>query len=114
MPRQSNDEDLVTYTISKPTMIHTLKALPRILHPSLRTTHFAQSQNTPRLPARLKSSDPVALFDLFFDDKAIEIKSIATNENARHKKAKPVADRAADSPEEKKGGPGEMSRTMKY
>ena len=33
MPRQSNDEDLVTYTISKPTMIHTLKALPRILHP---------------------------------------------------------------------------------
>jgi hypothetical protein len=56
----------------------------------------------------------VALFDLFFDDKAIEIKSIATNENARHKKAKSVADRAADSPEEKKGGPGEMSRTMKY
>lgn len=66
---------------------------------SLRTTHLravAKHTSTTCSPQIERFSGTIRLI---FDDKAIEIVVNATNENARHKKAKFVADRAADSPE---------------
>ena len=84
MPKKSNDEDLVTYTISKPTKGPAPDPPPL---PIFEPLVYAHSENTPRLPAHVDSRDSVAIFDLFIDDKAIEIMVNATNENARHKRA---------------------------
>jgi transposase IS4-like protein len=92
MPRQSNDEDLVTYTTSKPTK-GPAPVPPPI--PFFEPLIYAHSKNTPRLPPHIDSSDPGALFDLFFDNSVIEIIVKATNENAKHKKAKFDAGRDA-------------------
>lgn len=92
MPRQSNDEDLVTYTISKPTKGPAPDPPPL---PAFEPLTYAPSANTPRLPPYIDTSDPEDLFSLFIDDKAIEIIVNATNQNAKLKKAKFDADRDA-------------------
>lgn len=85
MPRQSNDEDLVTYTVSKPTK-GPAPVPPPI--PIFEPLVYTQSENTPQLPPNFNSSDPMALFNLFFDDEVIEIIVEATNKNAKYKMAK--------------------------
>jgi hypothetical protein len=77
--------DLVTYTVSKPTKGPAPDPPPI---PFFEPLVYTQSENTPQLPPNFNSSDPSALFNLFFDDRVIGIIVKATNENARHKKAK--------------------------
>jgi hypothetical protein len=85
MPRQSNDEDLVTYTVSKPTKGPAPDPPPL---PPYEPLIYAQLANTPQLPPHINSNNAEALFNLFFDDKIIKIIVNATNENAKQKKAK--------------------------
>ena len=113
MPRQSNDEDLVTYTISKPTK-GPAPVPPPI--PFFEPLVYAQSENTPQLPPNFDSRDPGALFNLFFDDRVIEIIVKATNENAKYKMAKFDAGRDTQrlQADGLNKGTGVMSHLMRY
>ena len=84
MPKQSNDIDLVTYTTSKPSKgpAPQPKPLPEF------TPLFcnAGEENMPNVPNSIDSSDPEALFNMFFDQSIIEMIVKATNQNAEFKR----------------------------
>jgi Transposase IS4 len=83
MPKQSNDIDLVTYTTSKPSK----GPAPQPKLPEF-TPLFcnAGEENMPNVPISIDSSDPEALFNMFFDQSIIEMIVKATNQNAEFKR----------------------------
>jgi hypothetical protein len=85
MPRKCNDHDLVTYSELKP-----VKGPAPPVHaiPDFDPIVYIDQNNTPCLPTTIDSSDPEALFRLFFEDSTIEMLVTATNENAIVKRSK--------------------------
>ena len=85
MPKRCNDHDLVLYTTSKPIKGPAPPVQPV---PYFEPVVYTTKRNTPCVPSTVDSSDPEALFDLFFSKSTIEILVNATNDNAVIKRAK--------------------------
>ena len=86
MPKRCNDHDLVLYTQSKPTKEPAPPVQPI---PDFTPFVYINKQNTPCIPSTIDSSNPEALFDLFFfNESTIQMIIKAINENAAYKRAK--------------------------
>ena len=85
MPKKCNDHDLVIYSELKPTK-GPAPLVPPI--PDFKPFVYFCKQNTPCISNTIDSSDPEALFNLFFDTSVITMFITATNKNAELKRAK--------------------------
>jgi hypothetical protein len=85
VPKKCNDHDLVTYSELRPTKD---PAPPVHPIPDFDTIVCIDQNNTPCIPTTVDSSDPEALFKLFFEDSTIQMLVDATNENAIVKRSK--------------------------
>jgi len=86
IPKQSNDIDLVTYTVSKSSKGPAPK--PKPLPEFKPLVCNASEESSPNIPDGIDSSDPEALFDMFFDKSIIEMIVKATNQNAQLKRTR--------------------------
>ena len=85
MPRKCNDHDLVTYSELKP-IKGPAPSVPPI--PYFKPFVYKSKQNTLCIPTTINSSDPEALFKLFFEESTIQMLINATNKNADIKRTK--------------------------
>ena len=79
MPRKCNDHDLVTYSELRPTKDPAPPVWPI---PEFKPFVYTEQSNIPRVPTPINTSNPEALWDLFFLDSTIEMLINATNRNA--------------------------------
>jgi hypothetical protein len=70
MPGLCNDIDLVKYSKLQPTKgpAPAIQAIP-----NFKPLVYSDKQNTPCIPTTINSSDPEALFSLFFTDSTIQM-----------------------------------------
>ena len=85
MSRKCNDHDLVTYSELKP-IKEPAPSVPPISH--FEPFVYKSKQNTPCIPTTINSSDPEALFRLFFEESTIQMLVNVTNANANIKRVK--------------------------
>ena len=85
MPKKSNDIDLVTYTTFKPTSKGPAPQPQSV--PKFEPLIYVDKQCEPIIPDGVDTSDPEALFDLFFDQSILDILVLSTNQNAELKRA---------------------------
>ena len=93
---QSNDHDFVPPTQYKPshTKQHPSGFSPLKLIPSFKAMDLNRTTSSSQIPNTIDSSNPEALFTLFFTDSVIDRIVQCTNANAEKIRADPVASRA--------------------